>query len=203
MLVASIPIVLQGGKATAPFMIGLFALAIGAGIFKPNLLPILFDQDRHQEEYVKTLKTGEKVIVDPEVTINRLSLIFYGFVNLGAFLKTATTYSEKLVGFWLAFLISGVIYLLLPLLLLLSYKKTYCAKPQGSEMTNVLRLIAYAMRHNKAKVWNRNFWDVAKPSEIARRRETRSLRGAIPWSDALVEDSSLRSLLFLPAVEHD
>lgn len=46
------------------------------------------------------LKTGEKVVVDPESTIQRIMLIFYALINVGAFFAIATTYSEKYVGYW-------------------------------------------------------------------------------------------------------
>jgi POT family proton-dependent oligopeptide transporter len=79
------PAVLKAGHGIAPFMISFFLLAIGAGIFKPCVAPIVIDQYTHQREYVKTLKSGERVIVDPETTIGRIMMIFYSCVNVGAF----------------------------------------------------------------------------------------------------------------------
>ena len=117
MIVGAIPSVLQAGNGMAPFMISLILLAIGAGIFKPNVAPTVLDQYGHQKPYVKTLNSGEQVIVDPEVTVQRTMLIFYGLINVGAFFPVATVYSEKLIGFWLAFLLPGIIFFLLPTLL--------------------------------------------------------------------------------------
>jgi hypothetical protein len=77
----------------------------------------VLDQYTRQREFTKTLKSGEKVLVDPESTIQRMMLIFYGLVNVGAFFALATTYSEKYVGYWLAFLLPGILYFLLPILL--------------------------------------------------------------------------------------
>lgn len=79
------PSVLKAGNGIAPFMISFFMLAIGAGIFKPNVAPTVLDQYKHQREYVKTLKSGERVLVDPETTIQRIMTIYYGFINIGAF----------------------------------------------------------------------------------------------------------------------
>ena len=89
-------------------MISLIMLAIGAGLFKPNVAPTVLDQYSHQKPYVKTLKSGERVVVDPETTIQRVMLIFYGFVNVGAFYAIATTFVEKYNGYWLAFLLPGI-----------------------------------------------------------------------------------------------
>jgi proton-dependent oligopeptide transporter, POT family len=70
-------------------------LAIGAGIFKPNVAPTLIDQYQYQREYTKVLKSGEKVLVDPETTISHILLIFYAFVNIGAFFAIAVVYLGK------------------------------------------------------------------------------------------------------------
>lgn len=119
MIIGAIPSVLQSGHAIGPFMLSLFLLAIGAGIFKPNIAPTVMDQYTHQKAYTKVFPSGEKVVVDPETTIQRIMLTFYAAINVGAFFAIATTYSEKYVGFWLAYLLPGVFYFLLPLLLLL------------------------------------------------------------------------------------
>ena len=92
MVCGAIPSVLRAGKGIAPFMVSFFILAFGAGIFKPNVAPTVLDQYVHQREYTRVLKSGEKVLVDPEATIQRIMLIFYGFINCGAFFAIATTY---------------------------------------------------------------------------------------------------------------
>ncbi|KAF2434848.1 PTR2-domain-containing protein [Tothia fuscella] len=187
-VVGALPSVLQAGHGLAPFLISLFILAIGAGIFKPNILPTVLDQYRHQHQFVKTLKTGERVIVDPEMTVNRISLIFYGFVNVGAFFPVATVYAEKRIGFWLAFLLPGIIYFLLPLGLLLTYKKTYRVKPNGTALDDFFNIVRVAFVRNKGKFWKHGFLDAAKPSVLAAEGVTRWGNRDIHWSDELVGD---------------
>ncbi|TGJ81343.1 hypothetical protein E0Z10_g7417 [Xylaria hypoxylon] len=135
------PALLQAGKGAAPFLVSFFLLAIGAGIFKPNIAPTLIDQYKYQREYTKVLKSGEKVLVDPETTISHILLIFYAFVNVGAFFSIAVVYIEKYRGFWLAFLAPGIIYFLLPLLLAVT----------------------------KATFFSKNLWHNVKPSTLAER----------------------------------
>jgi hypothetical protein len=143
---------------------------------------------RHTHPYVKTLKSGEKVIIDPELSINRISLIFYAFVNIGALMGIPTAYAEKLVGFWLAFLIPGIIYFLLPLLLLATRKKTIRKKPDGSELDRFFMIITTALKQNKFNLWKKNFWESAKPSVLAANGITTWKNKPIPWSDHLVDD---------------
>jgi dipeptide/tripeptide permease len=158
------------------------------GIFKPNILPTVLDQYQNQRQYVKTLQSGEEVIVDPEMTINRITSVFYAFINIGALFGIATTYSEKLVGFWLAFLLPGVIYILLPCIFLPTKKYTKITKPNGSELDNCLKIISVALKQNRSVFWKKDFWDSAKPSVLSS-RGIQSIGGrAVSWTDETVED---------------
>lgn len=67
-------------------------------MFKPNVSPLLLDQVTTTVPKVITLKTGERVIQDPEATTERVMLWFYLMINVGGFMGVATAYSEKYVG---------------------------------------------------------------------------------------------------------
>lgn len=143
----------------------------------------MLDQNRHQKPYTKTLKSGEKVVVDPETTASRTMLIFYGFVNVGAFFMLATTYSEKYVGFWLSFLESGTVYFALPILLAVIYKRTYRTPASGaSDLTQAFQIIGTALRQNNFRPWKKGFWDTVKPETLAANGVT------VSWTDKNVED---------------
>ncbi|KAJ6549684.1 hypothetical protein B0H19DRAFT_1264604 [Mycena capillaripes] len=53
--------------------------ALDAGIVKPNVAPTVLDQYTHQKLYVTTTQQGERVIVNPEMTIQRIITIYYDF----------------------------------------------------------------------------------------------------------------------------
>lgn len=72
MIGGAAPALLQAGKGVAPFLVSFILLAIGAGLFKPNVAPLVIDQYQYQREYTKVLKSGEKVLVDPETTISHI-----------------------------------------------------------------------------------------------------------------------------------
>lgn len=93
---------IKQGHAIAPFVIGLITLAFASGFIRPTIAPLIADQCTVKRAYVKTLGTGEKVIVDPNATVERMLLLYYWASNLGDFFSIATTYAEKLNGFWLA-----------------------------------------------------------------------------------------------------
>ncbi|KAI0439468.1 POT family protein [Xylaria telfairii] len=161
------PALLRAGKGVAPFLISFFILAIGAGIFKPNVAPTLIDQYKYQREYTKVLKSGEKVLVDPETTISHILLIFYAFVNVGAFFSIAVVYIEKYRGFWLAYLAPGIIYFLLPVLLAAMYKRTIRKKPVGSDLTRFTKITITALKKSKGNIFSKNLWYNVKPSTLA------------------------------------
>lgn len=188
MIGGAAPAVLQAGNGTAPFMISLILLAVGAGIFKPNVSPTLLDQFKHQQPYTKILTSNERVVVDPEVTVQRIMLVFYGFINIGAFFGIATVYSEKYVGFWLAFLLPGIAYFALPALLWYLYYKLTTYPPDGSALSKVWKIFTVAVKYSKGAFWRPGFWDVAQPSVLAERGITTFNGNAICWTDKDVDD---------------
>ncbi|KAI1076247.1 POT family protein [Whalleya microplaca] len=161
------PALLRAGKGVAPFLVSFILLAIGAGIFKPNVAPTVIDQYKHQRAYTKVLKSGEKVLVDPETTVSHIMLIFYGFVNVGAFFSIAVVYIEKYHSFWLAFLIPGIVYFLLPVLLGVMYKRTVRKRPQGSDLTRFVKISVGALKGCKGNIFLKNIWHNVKPSVLA------------------------------------
>jgi len=115
-------------------------------------------------------------------------LIFYGLINVGAFFAIATTYSEKDVGYWLAYLSPGIIYFLLPILLIIFYKRTVKIPPSDTAYDNVFAIIWIALKKNTWRLGRKGFWDPARPS-IMRANGITEWRGKpIPWDDALVDD---------------
>ena len=158
-------------------------------MFKPNIAPTIIDQYVHQQEYTKVLKSGEKVIMDPEATIQRIMLIFYGMVNVGAFFSLATTYCEKDVGYWLAYLAPGILYFLLPILLIILNKHVIKKAPDSSVLTNVFKITWVAIKQNNFKVWGKGYMDAAKPSVLAAKGITTINGKPISWTDQQVDDT--------------
>ena len=153
---------------------------------------MIVDQYRDQTPYTKVLESGEHVVVDPETTIQRVVLIFYGLINLGALFGIPTAFSAKKVGFWLAFLTPGIVYLPIPLILILFRKKIAKAPAKGSELSRFFSIITTAIRRNGGKLWAANFWDAAKPSVWGARYgantgETNPA-SSTPWTDKHVEE---------------
>jgi len=109
------------------------------------------------------------------------------FINIGAFLGVATGYSEKYVGWWLAFFLPLLFYL--PLLPLLWYlrKRLVFYPPGGSDLGNVFRILGICFKRGglrKILTWKKGFFELAKPSVIAQSGNPIN----VPWNDAFVDD---------------
>ena len=109
LVIAAIPAVIEGGNAIVPTAFGIITLAFGTGFIKPNLLPLLMDQYPEESDVVKLLPSGEKVIVDRQKSLERMVLVFYWSVNLGALFPIPSVYIEQRIGFWFAFFIPIII----------------------------------------------------------------------------------------------
>ncbi|KAL7423123.1 hypothetical protein Q5752_002422 [Cryptotrichosporon argae] len=172
------------------FIISVLVLAFAAGFIKPTLGPLLCDQSPVKTPVIRHTAKGERVILDPNATVQRYLLIFYWCINVGAFFAIATSYSERYVGFWLAFLEPGIIYMLMPLVLVLCYRHLYVAPPQGSVTLEAFHVMKEVFaRGGFKKMWKGGdeFWNAAKPSYIEA-RDGAIDRARVFWDDRFVDE---------------
>ncbi|KFZ12735.1 hypothetical protein V502_06947 [Pseudogymnoascus sp. VKM F-4520 (FW-2644)] len=185
MVGSTAPSLLASGGAKIPFFISVYILSIGTAMFKPNIAPLLLDQNPHTVPKIKVLKSGERVIIDPEATTERTMTWFYLMINIGGMMAVATAYSEKYVGWWLAFVLPLFLYLPLPLLMFWIRKRLVLYPPGGSDLPNVFRVLGICLRHGGIfKIGRHGFWESAKPSVIA----SRGLSIPTRWTDEFVDD---------------
>ncbi|KAK9773884.1 putative Peptide transporter PTR2 [Seiridium cardinale] len=185
MIISALPPVLASGNAIGPFALSLYMLSFGAAQFKPNISPTLMDQSPHKVAHVITDKSGEKVIVDPEESINSVMLWFYLLINIGACFGIATTYLAKVVGYWAAYLIPTILYLLLPPLLWYLNPRLVKQPPGGSDLGNVFKVLGDIFAHGGlSRIGRKGFWDLGKPSV---RRAAGSTK-AYGYDDEFVKD---------------
>ncbi|WWD06576.1 hypothetical protein V865_004669 [Kwoniella europaea PYCC6329] len=190
LVIPAIPSVIASGHAFPPFIISVIILAFAAGFIKPSLAPLMCDQSPVKKPVVRTTKSGERVIVDPQVTIQRYMLIFYWCINIGSFWMIAESYVQRLVGFWLAYLLPGIIYILVPIVLVVVYKRLYFAPPQGSVLVETLRVWKGLYRRNgfwKAFKGGDEAWNEVKPSYIIEKYGSIDDEKII-WDDRFVDE---------------
>ncbi|EHY58085.1 putative peptide transporter ptr2 [Exophiala dermatitidis] len=179
-LISSVPGVIEHSDvAIGVFSLGLIFFGIGVGFFKCNVSPLIAEQyeSAHPRPVVFTEKSGEKVIHDPVMTISRIYVRFYFFINVGALAGqiSMSLLPEKYVGFWLAYLLPTVLFLITPFVMIWCRNKYVKRPPTGSVLSKSARLVGFAMKRNWtanpkkmiARMGTDEFWNSVKPSNVA------------------------------------
>ncbi|KAH8730964.1 peptide transporter PTR2-A [Phaeosphaeriaceae sp. PMI808] len=160
--------------ALGVFVLGILIMGLGTGTFKPNISPLIAEQVPQEKMRIETVK-GERVIVDPAVTATRIYNYFYLFINIGALVgQISMVYAERYVGFYLAYLIPTVMFIVcLPVLYLC--KKHYILKPpSGNVIGPAFKLFFKALGGgvslNPMRTWRNwndgTMWTKVKPSSL-------------------------------------
>lgn len=176
-IISAIPTVIADRDGSfACFIIGIIINGVGTGFFKSTVSVLIAEQIKAKRQYIKVLpKTGERVIVDPTVTAARLYDFFYLAINVGAIGgQVAMPYAEKHVGYWLAFLIPTIVFLICVPVLLFAKNMYVRHPPQGSVLSNALKTWRLALKGrwslNPVRFYRNvradDFWEQAKPSNL-------------------------------------
>ncbi|KNG44009.1 di/tri peptide transporter 2 [Stemphylium lycopersici] len=173
----SIPAALDSGAGLGGFIVSIIVIGLGTGGIKSNVAPLIADQYKRRQMVIgHDEKTGERVIIDPAITIQRIYMIFYWCINVGALSLLATPYLERDIDFWPAYLMCLCIFFVGLLVLILGRKVYVVRPPQGSIITDAFRVIGMMIK-------NRNM-DAPKPSFQAGLGKDSNLR----WNDHFVEE---------------
>lgn len=180
-IVAAIPSVIANRSgALASFILGLVLFGSGVGFFKCNISPLIAEQyeSTHPRPFIRTEPDGERVIVDPGLTISRVYLRYYQLINVGALVgQISMVYAEKYVGFWLSFTLPTILFILCPALMIACSKHYVRRPPTGSVLAKSFKLYGLAMKGrwslNPVATWHNlraeDKWDKVKPSRLADR----------------------------------
>lgn len=203
---ASPGVIVHPDNSLGAFIVGMLVLCFGTGLFKANVSPLLAEQNHDRRMYVKTLPSGERVIVDPAVTNTRLFLYFYFAINVGSLVgQISMVYVELYVGFWLAFLLPTVLFIACPVILFVMKKHYVLSPPTGSVLGKFLSMIGLAMRGKWLTAFNppkfkREFtWDAVRPSKIAETDRPTWMTYDDEWVDEVRRGlNACKVFLFLP-----
>jgi POT family proton-dependent oligopeptide transporter len=174
MVISSLPGVIEKKGAIGAFAISLIVTGLGTGGFKANISPLVAEQYKRTKLFITITKRGERVVVDPALTIARIYIYFYLFINIGALVgQIGMTYAEKYVGFWLAYTLPTIVFALCPIVMWVGRNRYIRSPPTGSVFATAIRLWRFAARGRWS--WNPiemirlmnadDFWENAKPSK--------------------------------------
>ncbi|KAG5811893.1 hypothetical protein H9Q74_000584 [Fusarium xylarioides] len=195
LIISAIPPVIgnQGG-ALGAMIVAIIVIGFGTGGFKPNVNPLIVEQLGEQYMHVKTLKSGERVIVDPAVTIERVYMWFYWAINIGALVGQVTmVFAEKYVGFWLSYTLPTFMLCLCPLVMWLNRHNYERRPPAGSVLEPALKTWFLAQKGcwsiNPFATWKNlhrdDFWERVKPSNFSHENRPKWMTFDDAWVDEL------------------
>ncbi|KAF0436568.1 putative MFS peptide transporter [Gigaspora margarita] len=189
----AIPAAIVANASLPGLIIAMVIIGLGTGGIKCNVPPMAGEQNTCTKPYVKTLKSGEKVVVDPELTTQSIFHWFYLAINIGALSPVITTNIEKYHSFWLAYLIPLLMFFFAIAVLLTGKNKLIKKPPNGSALLNCFRVIRVACSHNRSL-------DNAKPSNMT---ADDKVKERVTWDDDFVDQvrlglQTIRVCLFFP-----
>ncbi|KAF6750978.1 peptide/h+ symporter protein [Ephemerocybe angulata] len=201
------PSALQNGNVSLGLLaLSILVIGVGAGCIKANVSPMVAEQYTGVM-HKKTLDSGEVVIVSPEVTIQSTYLWFYAAINFGSTGAISAAFLARDQGYWIAYLIPTLIFVLVPFVLVLGKRFYVVTPPRGSILLETFRVIGFALRPalsfniiQSVKLMHKpEFWDPAKPSYY----EDGKVPARITWDDEFVGEvhrtvSACGVFLFFP-----
>jgi proton-dependent oligopeptide transporter, POT family len=176
LFITSLPASLERGAGLGGFVASIIIIGLGTGGIKSNVVSLIADQHTRKKMAVKTSPKGERVIVDPALTVQRIYMVFYACVNIGCLSLLATPYMERDTGFWSANLLCLCMFTCGIAVLVIGRKFYVVRPPQGQVITNAFRALGIMAKHH----FN---MDAAKPSWQAQHAANDNVR----WDDRFVE----------------
>lgn len=72
---SAVPGVIEKSSAVGAFSVALVVMGLGTGLFKSNISPLVAEQYRRTKLFIRISKSGERVIVDPALTVSRVYMV--------------------------------------------------------------------------------------------------------------------------------
>ena len=133
LFMTAIPSINDKNSSLGGFIVSLIIIGIGTGFIKANLSVLIADQIPKTRPRIKVLKNGEKVIEDPNVTMQNVFMFFYLMINIGSLSVMATTHLEASYGFWAAYLLTFCFFWV-GIVVLVFGRKKYVRRPIGDHV---------------------------------------------------------------------
>ncbi|KAM0192693.1 hypothetical protein ACHAPI_008052 [Fusarium lateritium] len=172
----SLPVAMEAGAGKPGYIVAIIIIGLGTGGIKSNIAPLIADQYQRRRMAIRTESSGERVIIDPAITYQRIYMIFYWCINVGALSLLATPFMEKYKGFWTAYLMCFCMFNVGIVTLVLRRKTFVNRPPQGSVITDAFKALGMMIAARNT--------DAAKPSW----REANGKTKAVPWNDHFVDE---------------
>lgn len=175
LFVTSLPWSIERGAAFPGLLTAMVIIGLGTGGIKSNVSPLIAEQVRSTSAFVETRKDGKQVIIDPEITVQRIYMIYYMCINVGSVSAIATTLLELHVGFWSAYLLPLIMFCVGYAVLVWGKDRYIIKPPQGGVIGSCFRALWIAAR---------NGFDIEKARPSAQRKHSHT----VSWDDSFIDE---------------
>ncbi|CCD25319.1 Ptr2p NDAI_0E05020 [Naumovozyma dairenensis CBS 421] len=173
LFITAIPSIASQNASLGGFIVSIILIGIGTGFIKANLSVLIADQLPKRKPRVKILKSGERVIEDPNITLQNVFMVFYLMINIGSMSVMATTELESHKGFWAAYLLPFCFFWIAVVILVFG-RKYYVKEKMGDNVVQKSFKVCWIVAKNKLD------YNAAKPSYHPERN--------YPWNDRFVDE---------------
>ncbi len=173
LFITSVPSITSKSTATGGYIAAIIIIGLGTGGVKSNVSPLIADQIPKKKPYIKVTKKGERVIVDPNITVQNVFMFFYLMINIGSLSVIATTQMEAHIGFWSSYLLTFCFFFIAIAALIVGRNK-YVKVPVGDKIVNKTFKCVWV------GIINGFNFDAAKPSVKPEK--------SYPWDDHFVDE---------------
>lgn len=176
----AIPAAIASGAAFPGYVVSIIIIGLGTGGIKANVSPLVAEQYQSKKPFIRTQKNGDRVIVTPQATYQKVFNMFYWGINIGSLSAIATTELEKNVGFWPAFLLPTCMFVPCIIVVILGRNRYVQTPPRGSVFLEAGKLFWFASIKVKGGL------EACKPSNLSASHP--ELAAKATWDDIFVDE---------------
>jgi proton-dependent oligopeptide transporter, POT family len=175
--ITSLPFALDNGAGLPGLIVTMIILGLGTGGIKSNVSPLIAEQYTETKMRIKTLPSGERVILSPAVTMQSIFNIFYWCINFGSLSAIATVWMELKIDFWAAYLLPFCFFFIAIFVLIIGKNSYVVRPPKGSILVDAGKALWMGIK-------SKGNLDAAKPSVL----EANGQSANVPWNDLFVDE---------------
>jgi len=82
-IISAVLVTADKGGGIVAFIVAMIIIGLGTGLFKASILPLVAEQYERKKSFVVMTNGGERVIVDPALTVSRIYMVSHLYVFHG------------------------------------------------------------------------------------------------------------------------
>jgi len=81
LIISAVLVTVDTEGAIVAFVVAVIITGLGTGLFRASFLPLIAEQYEKSKLFIITTDEGERVIVDPALTVSRIYMVSHSYVS--------------------------------------------------------------------------------------------------------------------------